>query len=128
MWAVKHLLSRNNDLTRIIWLSRHKRPAAHDLYWFQYMMLDSICLIGVVAWVSVYLLSALFHNLFDSGKSNTKKVKVNWFEKLTRNNYHRRYEDLYQSSKINFFFQQLQCHLQIETLKLLKMIWSYRPS
>jgi len=55
----------------------HLRPAAHDLYWFQYMMLDSICLIGVVAWVSVYLLSALFHNLFDSGKSNTKKVKVN---------------------------------------------------
>jgi len=55
----------------------HLRPAAHDLYWFQYLMLDSICLIGVVAWVSVYLLSALFHNLFGSGKSSTKKVKVN---------------------------------------------------
>jgi len=55
--------------------ARHLRPAAHDLYWFQYLMLDSICVILLVAWVAVYVISALFRNLFDTPKP--PKVKVN---------------------------------------------------
>ena len=68
--------NRSNDQSNNL----KKRPAAHDLYWFQYLMLDSICLIGVIVWVSFYLLSALCHNLFSHSTPDAtvgKKLKAN---------------------------------------------------
>lgn len=48
----------------------HLRPAAHDLYWFQYLMLDSIALITVL----IYVISKVFIKISNTISSNSNGI------------------------------------------------------
>jgi len=56
--------------------AKHLRPAAHDLYWYQYLMLDAIALIMATLIFAYKAIPFLYKLLFKYRISISRKVKT----------------------------------------------------
>ena len=61
--------------------AHHLRPAAHDLYWYQYMMLDSIALILLCLW-SIYKLVPILYGIMVNTRIQVSRKVLEYSEKV----------------------------------------------